>query len=132
MKIISEFFCTDSSGKKKIQIRLTKAELRYHPHLYLIQFLLFCEKNSISSKNIRVMYVDYSCTFNDHLIRLRFPEFVSNIFYVTCPNEIIKIPDILEHKEACTILITDIPKSLNFINSSINCDFEISLITRDD
>lgn len=130
-KIISDFFAFDVNEKRKIQIRLTKAELRYHPHLYLIQLLLFCEKNSIPPKSIRLFYLDSLCTFNDHLIRLRFPDFVASMYYISSPDGVVEIPEIAERKEVFTILIADSPK-ITAGKSIINCDIEVSLVARDD
>ncbi len=132
-KVLSEFFGIDLKERKRIQIRINEAEIRCHPYLYLLRFLLFCEKNLIEPGNIRIMYIDTTYSLNDHLIKLRFPNFASRIYCISAgsgqPFEIPKFPAI---PEVFTIFISDSTKNIQFKNQVSDCDLDVGLIIRED
>lgn len=132
MKVFSDFFGVNLMGKKRIQIRINEAEIRYKPYLYLVRFLLFCEKNMISPKSIRIMYLDSACSLNDHLIKIRFPDFTSSIYFISAANGPIQIPNIPANPEVFTFFISDTIKIMEPKCPILNCDLEVSLIARED
>lgn len=132
MKVLSEFFGVILKEKKKIQIRIHEAEIRYKPYLYLVRFLLFCEKNMISPMSLRIIYIDSMCCLNDHLIKLRFPEFSSSIYYISPSRIHFEPPKIVSYPELFTIFISDTPKITPHKYPMSNCDLEVNLIIRDD
>lgn len=127
--ILSGFFGVDLARTSHIQVRLREAEMRCHPFLYLVKFLLYCEQNSISPGFIRIFYIDSSCTFNENLILIRFPEFKSSIYWATFTFEDIFIPEIAENSETLAIFISDDIKLLSNKKLLNNCDIQVALIT---
>lgn len=81
---------------------------------------------------MRIFYIDLSCTFNENIIQIRFPDFRSSIYFVTFANENISIPEIVENPEALTILISDDMKLLARNKVHNNCDIQITLISVDE
>lgn len=132
MKVLSEFFGVNLKEKKRIQIRLNEAEIRYKPYLYLMRFLLFCEKNMITPQSIRIMYIDSTCSLNDYLIKLRFPNFAPSIFYISDANGTVQLPNISPIPGVFTIFISDTMKIMQNNCPISNCDLEIGLISHED
>lgn len=132
MKVLSEFFGVNLKEKKIIQLRINEAEIRYKPYLYLVRFLLFCENNMISPNSIRIMYLDSTCSLNDHLIKLRFRDFTSSIYFISTVNGPIGLPNIQSNPEIYTIFISDTMKQMQQKSPMSNCDLEVYLITRED
>jgi hypothetical protein len=129
MNVLSEFFGVNLKEKKRVQIRINEAEFRYKPYLYLLRFLLFCEKNMITPNSIRIIYLDSTCSLNDHLIKMRFSDFTSSIYYISAANGSVQVPNIPFNPEKCTIFITDTIKFVHQNSPIANCDLEVSLIT---
>ena len=115
MKLFSDFFRTDLSCKSKIQIRLQETELRCLPYMYLVQFLIFCEKNMISPSSIRVFYFDSTCSLNDNLIAIRFPDFKPSIFFINCIDSSASIPEIPKNDQVLTFIMIDNAKIMRKI-----------------
>lgn len=132
MKVFSDFFGVDLKGKNRIQIRINEAEIRYKPYLYLVRFLLFCEKYMISPKSIRIMYLDSTCSLNDHLIKIRFPDFTSSIYFISAANGPIQIPNIPTNPEVFTFFLADTIKLKERKCPILNFDLEVSLNVRED
>lgn len=132
MKVLSEFFGVNLKEKKRVQLRINEAEIRYKPYLYLVRFLLFCEKNMISPNSIRIMYLDSTCSLNDHLIKLRFLHFTSSINFISAAYGPIKLSNIPSNPEIYTILISDTMKQMQQKSPISNCDLEVYLILRED
>ena len=130
LNVLSQFFSTNLSGKMKMQIRLQESELRCLPHMYLIRFLIFCEKNLISPSAIRIFYFDSACSLNENLIAVRFPDFKSNIFFFNDFRSS-SIPEIPKNEKAITILMIDNGKKISK-KLFDTCDIEIALVSRED
>lgn len=131
MKILSEFFGVNLKEKKRVQLRINEAEIRCKPYLYLVRFLLFCEKSMISPNSIRIMYLDSTCSLNDHLIKLRFLDFTSSIYFISAANGPIGIQNIPFNPEIFTIFISDTMKQMQQKLPISNCDLEVYLIVRE-
>lgn len=129
LKVLSEFFCTSLSGKKKIQVPLHEPELRCLPYLYLVRFLVFCEKNLVSASSVRIFYFDSTCSMNENLIAIRFPEFKSSIFFFNAFYVPSSVPEIPKNDQVLTILMIDNPNFPRKLPLE-NCDIEIDLVSR--
>lgn len=104
--------------------------MRNHPFMYLVKFLLFCEKYKISSNLLRIMYVDTVGNLQDNFIRKRFPQFRGSIYFIS-GRDLVIIPNISVMNEAYTILIIDNSKfSKNF--KTENYDLEVRLVFGDE
>ena len=131
MNIFSEFFGVNLKETPRIQMRINEPEIKYKPYLYLIRFLLFCEKNLISSKNIRIIYIDSTFSLHYHLIKLRFSNYASSIYIISAICGKIEVIDIPSNPELFTIYISDSIKTMRQHCRKTNCDIEVCLIAHE-
>lgn len=85
----------------------------------------------ISPTAIRIFYYDSTCSLNENLLAIRFPDFKSRIFFIDsihCPNS---VPEISKNEQALTLLMIDNAK-IDRKTPFDNIDIEIALISRED
>lgn len=122
-KLFSNYFGSEAGPESLIYLNFKDISVKYHPFMGLIDLLLYCEANAISPKYLRIMYVDFSKTFQEYLIQARFHTYLSCIYYFerntnTSENDFLEIS---ESKDTFTVLLLDkFNTEFNFSHKSSN------------